>query len=129
MWPAAATAGGHGGAASGEAALRIVGLSESYAVGEALSIRVEVTGGHGAAAAAPTTTTSCGDLYITIYDDGGESLVQEAFFGECAGAEGLELPAGKSFEAAAGPAGSYSVVAEMHIGADVTSAAGEFIVG
>lgn len=122
MWPPQSS-GGHGTTyvpvpQSPDDGIRIVGLSESYGAGGQIAVSVSVS----------DASFDCGDLYITIYDHGGEALAQEAFFEQCFADAGIDLPAEGNFEAAADSPGSYVIVAEMRHDGETISVPGEFVV-
>ena len=119
MWPPQ-TGGGHGATGPDYNAddIRVIGLADAYAVGEPITIRVVVD----------DPSFDCGDLYITIYDKDQAVLSQKAFFSQCFAADGDDLPIKDEFSAVIDSSGSFMLVADMQINADVISAVGEFIV-
>lgn len=105
--------------------IRIAGLESSYKVGEQIALWVTVT----------DLSFDCGDLYITIYDkhadaggNDGVALTQNAFFAQCFATDDVDLPVEDDFAVTIDSPGSYTVVAEVRVGADSISALGEFVI-
>ena len=128
MWPQSYS-DGHGGIANlpnvTEQDISIVGLKSAYETGEQIALLVSVT----------DTSFDCGDLYITIFDkhaddngNDGVALTQKAFFAQCFAADDVDLPVEDDFAVTIDSPGAYTVVAEIHSGAESISALGEFII-
>jgi len=114
MWPQSTSHVGHGGQDQdsdiGDAThdtdtrISIMGLSQSYAAGEVLSVGVTVH----------DPSFDCGDLYITVYlADSNTVLSQGAFFEQCFVADGLGLPTEGEFSTAIDTPGRYVITADM----------------
>jgi len=84
--------------------IEIIGLSKQYSTSEPIEIQVKIG----------DSSFDCGDLYVTIYSSGKNSVItQSGFLEQCFEQGDAILPVGDEFSKVIDTAGSYEIVAEM----------------
>lgn len=75
-----------GGAEGSAALVAFSGLPEEHPASEPLVV-----------SAVADPAFDCGDVYITVFGQDGEPVVQESYFGQCFAVQNLEIPVGEEF--------------------------------
>lgn len=83
--------------------IAILGLQKQYTTSEPVQIQVQIE----------DNSFDCGDLYITIYSEGKQSVItQSGFFSQCYDDSGI-LPIDDRFSEVISDPGSYELVVEL----------------
>jgi len=100
MWPVSSSEG----FSNNSDPIEIIGLSKQYSTSEPIEIQVKIG----------DSSFDCGDLYVTIYSSGKNSVItQSGFLEQCFEQGDAILPVGDEFSKVIDTAGSYEIVAEM----------------
>jgi len=100
MWPVSSSEG----FSNNPDPIEIIGLSKQYSTSEPIEIQVKIG----------DSSFDCGDLYVTIYSSGKNSVItQSGFLEQCFEQGDAILPVGDEFSKVIDTAGSYEIVAEM----------------
>ena len=100
MWPVSSSEG----FSNNYDPIEIIGLSKQYSTSEPIEIQVKID----------DSSFDCGDLYVTIYSSGKNSVItQSGFLEQCFEQGDAILPVGDEFSKVIDTAGSYEIVAEM----------------
>ena len=100
MWPVSSSEG----FSNNPDPIEIIGLSKQYSTSEPIEIQVKIG----------DSSFDCGDLYITIYSSGKNSVItQSGFLEQCFEQDSTILPVGDKFSIVIDTTGSYEIVAEM----------------
>jgi hypothetical protein len=88
---------------SNSSQITIIGLSQYYSTSEQIEIQVKID----------DFSYDCGDLYVTIYSENHDPIVQSGFFEQCFENGQKFLPINDRFFTSIGDTGSYEIVIEM----------------
>lgn len=100
MWPVSSSEG----FSNNPDPIEIIGLSKQYSTSEPIEIQVKIG----------DSSFDCGDLYVTIYSSGKNSVItQSGFLEQCFEQDSTILPVGDKFSIVIDTTGSYEIVAEM----------------
>ncbi len=100
MWPVSSSEG----FSNNPDPIEIIGLSKQYSTSEPIEIQVKIG----------DSSFDCGDLYVTIYSSGKNSVItQSGFLEQCFEQGSTILPVGDKFSIVIDTTGSYEIVAEM----------------
>ena len=83
--------------------IAIIGLSQYYSISEEIEIQVKIA----------NSSYNCGDLYVTIYSENHDPIIQGGFFEQCFENEYDFLPINDRFFTSIDNPGSYEIVIEM----------------
>ena len=100
MWPVSSSEG----FSNNPDPIEIIGLSKQYSTSEPIEIQVKIG----------DSSFDCGDLYVTIYSSGKNSVItQSGFLEQCFEQGSTILPVEDKFSIVIDTTGSYEIVAEM----------------
>ncbi len=100
MWPVSSSEG----FSNNPDPIEIIGLSKQYSTSEPIEIQVKIG----------DSSFDCGDLYVTIYSSGKNSVItQSGFFEQCFEQGSTILPVGDEFSKVIDTPGSYELIVEM----------------
>ena len=100
MWPVSSSEG----FSNNPDPIEIIGLSKQYSTSEPIEIQVKIG----------DSSFDCGDLYVTIYSSGKNSVItQSGFLEQCFEQGSTILPVGDKFSIVIDTTGSYEIVAKM----------------
>ncbi len=85
--------------------IKIIGLEKQYLVSTPIEIQVKID----------DTFFDCGDLYVTIYSSGKNTVItQSGFFKQCFDQNNALLPVGDEFSEIIDTPGQYELVVKMN---------------
>ena len=99
MWPMSHSEG----FSSNPSQITIIGLSQYYSITEEIEIQVKID----------NSSYTCGDLYVTIYSEKHDPIIQSGFFEQCFENEYNLLPINDRFFTSIDDPGSYTIVIEL----------------